>query len=105
MQITARKKQIITFDQKVDLCNEKQNKNELIQMVLDTIGLNSTTQCKVNSSKVSCQTNKRILKYTKSLQMIFNLLEGDGKITYLKVIFNHGTGKSCFDIEHEISKN
>ena len=71
-------------------------------MILDVVGLNSTSQCLVKTSKVFCQTNKRVLKYTKSLQMMLNLLEGDGKISNSKVMFNHDTGKSCLDVVHEI---
>jgi hypothetical protein len=96
------KNQIIVFDQKINLCKENQKKNEIVQMVLDMLGLNSSSQCMLKSSEVYCQTNKKVLIYTKSLEMMFNMLEGEGKISNSKIIFTHDTGKSCFDVEHEI---
>ncbi|KAL7044570.1 hypothetical protein ACKWTF_001975 [Chironomus riparius] len=102
LQITSKNNQIIVFDQKVELCNEKQNLNEIIQMVLDVLGLNSTSQCTVKTSNVFCQTKQRVLKYTKSLQMMLSLLEGAGKVSNSKIMFHHDTGESCIDVVHEI---
>lgn len=74
-------------------------------MMLDILALNSTSQCLFDSPSIICQTNKIILKYSKSLQMVFNLLEKEGNIAYSKIMFIHDTGRSCFDSEHAIVPN
>lgn len=101
MKVTARKNQMIMFEQFVDLCDSKQKLMKLMEVPIYIFNLNSETRCSTRAFTTACQKDKKVLEYSKTTELLYGLLEKSAKLITTRVYITHDTGKTCYDFEHK----